>query len=504
MTFNDFKEFHSKYYHPSNSRIYFYGDDDPLQRLVLLDEELKHFDKIPVVSQVQFQAKNKTPEKLEIFYPVGPDAEPKHSLTVNWLLNDKPLTSYEMLALGVLDSLLLGTSSAKLRKTLTESQLGESVTGGGLSDELLQATFSVGLKGVKPADTQRVEALVRSTLVSIAEEGFDQDAVDAAINTLEFRLREFNTGGFPKGLSLMLGMMSHWIYDKNAADGVRFEAALSELKADLASKKPVFQDLLKRYIISNEHCVTVEMKPDASLESKQLEEEASRLKSIKNAMTEDQIRDVIESTKLLKAAQAAEDSPEARATLPRLSLDDINPKARELPIEVLREGKGVDATILTHELTTSGILYADMGFDFSCVDHEDLPYLPLFTRLMMEGGTTSMDEVTLQRKIGAETGGIGISLFSDTKATGGLVSGTQPDDALLYLMMRGKATSEKVPVMLDLMTDILMNANLNNKKRAVEMLKESKIRKEQSVITSGHTYAASRLAARYSFLGLPR
>ena len=92
-----------------------------MHRLVLLDEELKHFDKIPVVSQVQFQPKTKTPEKLEIFYPVGPDTEPKHSLTVNWLLNDKPLTSYEMLALGVLDSLLLGTSSAKLCKVLTRA-----------------------------------------------------------------------------------------------------------------------------------------------------------------------------------------------------------------------------------------------------------------------------------------------------------------------------------------------------------------------------------------------
>merc|ERR1711968_365663 len=131
----------------------------------------------------------------------------------------------------------------------------------------------------------------------------------------------------------------------------------------------------------------------------------------------------------------------------------------------------------------------------------DLPLLPLLTRLMMEGGTASMDEVTLQRKIGAETGGIGVSLYSDTKASGGVVSGVEPSDSLLYLMIRGKATTEKVPVMLGLMKDILLTANLNNKKRAVEMLKESKIRKETSVITSGHTYAASRLASRYSFLG---
>lgn len=501
LTFDEFKDFHAKYYHPSNSRIFFYGDDDPMQRLILLDEELKHFDKIPVTSQVQFQPKNKKPGRLEVMYPIGPDAEPKHSLTVNWLLNDQHLSSYEMLALGVMDSLLLGTSSAKLRKVLTESQLGESVTGGGLSDELLQATFGVGLKGVKAADVQRVEALVLSTISEIAKEGFEPSAIDAAINTLEFRLREFNTGGFPRGLSIMLGMMSNWIYDKNAADGVRFEVALSQLKADLAAGKPVFQDLLKKYIVDNEHRITVELKPDAELEAKVVAEEVDRLKKIKDTLTEEQIQDVIASTKMLKDAQAAEDTPEAKATLPRLDLDDIDPKSRELPLEVVREGRGEDATILTHNLQTSGILYADIGFDFSCIDHEDLPLLPLLTRLMMEGGTASMDEVTLQRKIGSETGGIGISLYSDTKASGGRVSGVAPSDALLYLMVRGKATTEKVPVMLGLMKDILLTANLDNKKRAVEMLKESKIRKETSVITSGHTYAASRLASRYSFLG---
>ena len=502
LTFDDFKDFHSTYYHPSNSRIFFYGNDDPMQRLVLLDEQLQEFDKIDIDSSVKFQPKNKKPEKLEIFYPVGADTEtPKHSLTVNWLLNDEPLSNQEMLAMAVLDSLLLGTSSARLRKDLTESQLGESVTGGGLSDELLQATFSVGLKGVKNEDVQRVEALVLSSLTKIAEEGFEEDAIAAALNTLEFRLREFNTGGFPKGLSLMLGMMSHWIYDKNAADGIRFEEALAGLKADLSANKPIFQDLIKKYILSNDHRVTVEMKPDFDLERKQKEEEESRLSSIKQSLTQDQIGDIIEGTKLLKEAQAAEDSAEAKATLPRLGLDDIDPKARELPITIHKEGAKDDTTILSHTLPTSGILYADIGFDFAGLDEEDLPYLPLFCRLMMEGGTASMDETTLQRKIGSETGGIGTSLYSDTKSSTGTIAKVEATDSLLYFMIRGKAVADKVPVMLDLMKEILLNSNLKNQKRAIEMLKESKIRKETSVITSGHTYAASRLASRHSFLG---
>merc|ERR1711871_334412 len=125
-------------------------------------------------------------------------------------------------------------------------------------------------------------------------------AIDAAINTLEFRLREFNTGGFPKGLDLMLGMMSNWIYDKNAADGVRFEEALAQLKADLNAEKPIFQDLIKKYITNNEHRVTVELKPDVELETRLLADEAERLEKIKDTLTKEQIQDIIESTRALK------------------------------------------------------------------------------------------------------------------------------------------------------------------------------------------------------------
>ena len=170
LTFDQFKSFHANYYHPGNARVYFYGNDDPLKRLELLDEYLVDFSKIDPQSKVKVQPKRLTPSKIEVPYPIGQGSEPKHMVTVNWLLNDTPLSAKEQLALGVLDSLLLGTSSATLRKTLTESQLGESVTGGGLSDELLQATFGVGLKGVKPDDVAKVEPLVRATMAKIAKE----------------------------------------------------------------------------------------------------------------------------------------------------------------------------------------------------------------------------------------------------------------------------------------------------------------------------------------------
>lgn len=496
LTFDQFKNFHSSYYHPSNSRVYFYGNDDPAIRLELLDGYLKDFDKIPVTSKIQFQPKDLKHRKIEVGFPIGPGSEPKHMVTVNWLLNDKPLDSQEMLALGMLDSLLLGTPSSSLRKILTESQLGESVTGGGLSDELLQSTFGVGLKGVKPADVEKVEVLVRKTLATLATTGFEDDAIKAALNTLEFRLREFNTGGFPRGLALMLGMMSNWIYDKPPVDGVRFEGALAGLKADLDAGKPVFKDLLTKYFITNDHSVTVEMKPDLTMEEKMVAEEAGRLATIKESMSTAQIEDIIEKTRLLKESQMAEDSPEAKATLPRLSLSDIDRKHTEILFE---ETTIQGAKVITHDLVTSGILYADIAFDFSYIQEEDLELLPLFSRMISEAGTSTLDETQLSRKIGSETGGVGTTLFTDIPSSAGVVSSCE--DALLYFMIKGKAVSEKTPVMLELFNDMLCNTKLDNQKRAVEMLKESKVRKESAVISAGHTFGAARLAAKYSFLG---
>ena len=142
----------------------------------------------------------------------------------SWLLHEAPLSAEEELALSVLDHLLMGTSASALYKPLSESGLGEAVVGGGLSDELKQATFSVGLKGVAPADVPAVERLILQTVEAIAARGFDKEAVEASLNTVEFQLREFNTGSFPKGLTVMLALLPRWIYNRGEPlDALRFE-----------------------------------------------------------------------------------------------------------------------------------------------------------------------------------------------------------------------------------------------------------------------------------------
>ena len=153
-----------------------------------------------------------------------------------------------------------------------------------------------------------------------------------------------------------------------------------------------------------------------------------------------------------------------------------------------------------YALTTSGILYADVGFDLSGVEADDLTLLPLFARLLKEAGTKTMDELSLQRRIGSTTGGISASYFSDLKHIPGKVS--NPDEALFYLMLRGKATGENVPELFNIFRDMLVESKLGDcQKKALEILKETKIRAESSVITSGHSYAATRLASQSSLPG---
>ena len=513
LTFNDFKNFHSTTYHPSNSRIYFYGDDDLVKRLDLMHSYLLDFDlrnkslsdKTVVVPQKVLHNLCDDPP-IEVKYPVDNESLDPNSYitTVNWLLSKDgvAMSSKDELTLTILNHLLLGTSSAVLQKTLTESQLGESVTGGGLSDELIQPTFSVGMKGVNEKNTSKVHELIISTLEKLIETGFDAEAIRASVNSVEFDLREFNSGGFPKGLSLMLGFMNNWIYDRDPFDAVRFEECLNEIKEDLKSGKPLFQDIIREYFVQNGHRVSVVMVPDVDVANDELERERSELQRVKANLSHQQIQDIMRATAQLKAAQEAEDSPEAKATIPRLSLHDLDTSPREIPMSLQRESNPIKYDLLLHPLSSGGILYADIGLDFSAVPLEDIPLLPLFAKMLTESGTSTMDQVALSRFIGAETGGVGASWNSGlrTSKIRGTVKEDQ-NDVTMYLMLRGKCTSEKIEALFGIFSDILLNAKLDNQKRAIEMLLEVKARRVNSVVGNGHSYGITRFAADKSFLG---
>lgn len=493
LTFEEFKGFHERYYHPSNARFWFYGDDDPVQRLELLAAYLDDFEARPVDSTVKKQPLLKEPSKVVDRYAAGEgtgDEAPKAYVSVNWVLAEEPLDLETELAWGFLDYLLLGTSAAPLRRKLNESGLGESITGGGLSDELRQPTFSLGLKGVEEENTDKVVELITSELQRVQKEGFTQEAIEAAVNSIEFDLRENNTGRFPRGLSLMLRSMSSWIYDKDPFQPLQWEDSLQHFKDRLASGEDVFGPLIERHLLANKHRVVVELKPDPALAAAEEAEEKARLKAFQDKLVQQELEEVIKTTRELKERQETPDRPEALACVPTLHISDI-PKQISTISSDISQSQGV--TKLSHDLFTNDVLYLEAALDMRPIPAELLPLMPLFCRSLTQMGTEKEDFVTLSQRIGRKTGGVSFSPFTSS------VKGSK--DPLAFLMVRGKVMGDKSGDLLDIMRDVLLTAKLDDKERFKQMVLETKAGLEAGVVGSGHSVAAARLDAQRSIAG---
>ena len=487
LTYAQFKEFHDTYYHPSNARLYFYGDDALESRLKIADEYLSEFDAINLDSAVPLQAKFDAPKYVTKGYAASAESSNgnKSMLAVNWLLPEGTDVN-AVVAMGVLSYILVGTPASALRKALIDSGLGEDIVGGGTSTYLRQMTFATGLKGLSEENIDKVEPLIFETLNKLADEGVDPDMVEAALNTLEFRLREQNTGSFPRGLSLMLSSLSTWLYDGDPFAPLAFEAPLAEIKAQ-AQNPEFFPQLIREHLLDNTHRVTLTLNPDTELQARDEAEERARLDAIRNSLSRKDIGQIIDSTKELKKMQDTPDSPEALATIPHLTLDDLEKTNKNVPM-VEYDLSGVK--LLYHDLFTNGIIYLDVGFDLSGMPQEYLPYLGLFSQALTEIGTEREDFVKLSQRIGRKTGGVWasttISALRDSV------------DLSAWMFLRGKSTVDHADDLLSIMRDVLLTVKLDNRDRFRQMVLEDKASQEANLIPSGHGVINGRLRAHFN------
>lgn len=483
LTYAAFKDFHAKYYHPANAFIYFYGDDDPDKRLEIIDAYLKDFGPIEVDSAVPAQPRCNQPRRVVLPYEVTPeDEKPRAMLTVNWLLPDgaDPTEKY---AFSILNEILIGTPASPLRKALIDSGLGEDLTGRGVETSLAQMMFSVGMKGVQPGDVDQVETLILDTLKKLAADGIDGDAIAAAMNTVEFALRENNTGSFPRGLGVMLRVLDSWLYDRDPLALVRYDKPLDEIKQKIKAGR-FFEQLIDAYLVKNSHRGTVVLMPDTSLAEKRNAAEQARLKTARDAMSTADLEAIVANTKQLKLQQETPDSPEALATIPVLGLDDLDRQIRTIPSVEMQAG---EVRLLYHDLFTNGILYLDLGFDLHVLPQELLPYVPLFARALLETGTADLDFVQLVQRIGRSTGGISHTTFNSTTL--------ETRQAVNWLFLRSKAMVPQTVELLSILRDVLRTARLDDRDRLRQMVLEDKAGYESMLTDFGHRVVNSRIKA---------
>ncbi|MBN2124977.1 MAG: insulinase family protein [Deltaproteobacteria bacterium] len=488
LTYERFTAFHHRYYHPSNSRIFFYGDDDPEQRLRLADEYLGAFDRLEIASAVSLQVPFERPRKIRRTFPAGGggEQETKGMTTLNWLLEETTRTEVNF-AFHMLEYILLGMPGSPLRKALMDSGLGEDLAGLGLGSELRQMMFSTGLKGIASKDADDMESLVLDTLKALARDGIDPRTVEAAVNTMEFGLRENNTGPYPRGLALMLRALTTWLYDEDPLAAVAFEAPLEAVKSRIASEGTFFESMIDRWFLENPHRTTVMMEPDPDMARREEEEEMRRLQEARAGMSEKDLQKILQGAAKLKAMQAAPDPPEALALIPCLALSDLGRENRLIPLSFSPQD-GIP--VLYHDLFTNGIVYLDLGFNLHGLPPEYLPYARLFGRALTEMGTEREDYVSLTRRISQKTGGIHHDIFTCLRK--------DSETGAAWLFLRAKAVTVRTDELLDILRDVLLTVRLDNRERFRQMVLESKARQEQALVPAGHQMVALRLRAHFS------
>lgn len=485
LDYDTFKAFHETYYHPSNAFIYFYGDDDPEARLESMDGWLAPYSRKDIDSMPGLQSGFTEPRRIEAVYDSGDTEDPRHWIALNWALtgHGDPLRS---LGLAVLSHILTANSASPLRKALIESGLGEDLAGFGFMEELRTSAYSVGLKGVAKEGLDKAEALILDTLRRLADEGIDPETVAASLNTVEFALREKNTGRFPRGLAIMFDALNEWLYDNDPMQGLAFEEPLAEL-ARLAEAGGYFEGLIREWLLENPHRSTVILSPDPEEGQRRAARETAALEAAASAMPEAERAALAETERRLKLRQEAPDSPEALATIPSLRLEDLPRETAVPPTEFLGLGA---SPLLFHDLPTGSILYLDIAFDLKRLDARLLPYAGLIGRAILEMGAGEEDFVRISQRIGKDTGGIRTANFTAT------MSGSKESSAKFFV--RAKALVPKAGLLFELLRKVLLEARLDDKERFRQIVLEEKAQAEASVIPAGHRLVGLRLASRFT------
>ena len=494
LTYGKFLDFHRRYYHPSNSYIYLYGDMDMADTLDFIDREyLSGFDAAEIDSGLRFQKPFEHEKVIEKEYPVPADEDTagKAFLSYNIVTGD-PLDMCDILALQVLDYALLNAPGAPVKQALLDAGIGVDIDGG-FSDGTLQPYFTIIAKYAEAEDADRFREIIRDTLKAQVKEGLNKKSIRAALSNAEFSYREADFGQYPKGLFYCLDIMDTWLYDDDAPF-----VCLNQLQAfrklgELA-ETDYFEKLTEERLLNNTHSSLVILKPKPGLAEEREQAIADGLAAKKAAMSDEEIRQLINETEKLRAWQDQEETEEALATLPVLKRSDIRREVTEhenvectVPF-TLEDGSVVNMPAVWHGAETNGIGYLQLFFNEKIVEEEEIPYLGLLRAMLTFVSTKSYTYPELSNEIYSETGGIACS--NTTVDVEG-----EADAYRAFFEIRTKALASKFVRGAALIYEILNTSDFTDEKRIREIISSTRAQLSMTLQQSGHMAASARAAA---------
>ena len=486
LTYEDYLDFHSKYYHPSNSYIYLYGDMDMGEKLNWLEEKyLSQFDYLFVDSALPMQKSFDKKQEKYGFYsvPEGDDSKDKvyHSLNFAYgTFDDRKLYR----GMQVLEYVLLDAVGAPVKQALLDAGIGSEIKGG-FENGLQQMSFTFIAKNARQDQKQDFEKVIYDTLTELAEKGLDRKSLLAALNAMEFQYREGDFGNYPKGLMYGLQMFDSWLYDdKKPFIHLDCGDVFEELRK--AMDTDYYEQLIRDFFLDNTHVCYVGIEPKAGLTAKMDQEEQEKLDQYKETLTPEQIQKLVQETKELKVYQEEPTSPEALKCIPLLTREDLGKKVLPVHNEV-NEMQGV--TLVEHDYPTNGIEYLRLIFS---VDQwkEYAPYLGLLTDILGTVDTEKHDKLALSNEILIHAGNFEVE---------GTAYGRKgSDEYSMHMEVGSKMLYREIPYMMELLGEILTQSKMGDTKRLREIIGEARSGQQASKLAAGHLTACRRVM---SYLG---
>ena len=488
LTYEQYLDFHRKFYHPCNSYIYLYGNMDMEEKLEFIDKEyLSHYDKIEVDSVIQLQAPFEKPVTISKPYSIASSEslEDNAYLSYNVAVGTN-LESELTLAFDVLDYALLSAPGAPLKQALIDAGIGKDIMGG-FDNSTLQPIFSIVAKNANKEDEEKFVGIIEDTLKKIVKDGLNKKSLLAGINSEEFKFREADYGNFPKGLIYGLSCMDSWLYDD---DEPFLYLKILDVFAGLKKKIETgyFEELIQKYLLDNRHKSYVSIEPEKGLNAKLEKELEEKLAAYKKSLSEEEIDKLVEDTKHLKQYQEEPSSKEDLLKIPMLKRQDMKREAQPLVYEKV-SCNGIE-TIHTN-IYSNGIHYLNLMFDISDISEEELPYLGVLKAVLGYMDTEHYNYADLANEINLMTGGISsqINIYADTK---------KKDSFHAKYEVRSKILYQNLEEGLRLLSEILMRTQITDEKRLYEILARIKSRLQMSLSSAGHSVSAMRAMSYFS------
>ena len=488
LTYEAFLDFHRKYYHPSNCYIYLYGNMDMTEKLEWIDENyLSQYDYLKVDSEITLQKPFHEPKDRTVEYPVSAEEEGEDQayLSYNAVVGTS-LDADLYLAFQVLEYALLSAPGAPLKQALLDAGIGHDILSS-YENGIAQPYFSVIAKQAKEEQKEEFVKVVRDTLTGIVKNGFDRKALQAGINYYEFRYREADFGGYPKGLMYGLQMMDSWLYDENQP----FLHLIALDRFGTLKKKldqGYFEELVQKYLLDNPHRAVLVLKPVPGLEAKETEELQKKLDAYKNSLTTEKQQAIVDFAKELKQYQDEPSPQEDLEKIPMLKREDIRRKTLPLTNEELSVE---EVTVLHQDLFTAGINYIDLLFDAEQLPDDLIPYLGLLKHVLGYVDTENYSYGELFNEINCHTGGISstVNLYGDV---------LEPEHFHTRFEIRTKVLVENTDFAFAMIREIISRTKLDDDKRLHEILSQVKSRLHMYLTSSGHSAAAIRAMSKFS------